>query len=209
MNGVKTRWLRFQQIMLPDNPRLSRPSVEPRWWRLVTWPGVTDCCVFLPRVPGYLLFFSDPSQLATKVREADLFSAAQPIFLCLARVQKSPHKFMLTSYMKYLVNTSRRFATSSSVQCLPGDRVMTPPLHCPTDTQDTATTGIPHRQSLDNIPGRRLLDCLHFYYKEVRPTWQKLNSSRRDQIGCILNHHIKNSRSLGRVVCRAGWRWPE
>ena len=108
------------------------------------WPGLESltAAVFLPRVPGYLLFFSDPSQLATKVREADLFSAAQPIFLCLARVQKSPHKFMLTSYMKYLVNTSRRFATSSSVQCLPGDRVMTPPLHCPTDTQDTATTAL-------------------------------------------------------------------
>ena len=87
----------------------------------------------------------------------------------------------------------------SSVQGLPGDRVMTPPLHCPTDTQDTATTGtaLPHHQGLDNIPRSHLLYCLHFYYKEVRPTCQKLNSPRRDHIGCILNHHIKNSRSLG------------
>ena len=85
----------------------------------------------------------------------------------------------------------------SRVQCLPGDRVMTPPLHCPTDTQDTATTG--HHWSSSSpefgqYSEKPPLYCLHFYYKKVRPTWQKLNSPRRDQILCILNHHFIISR---------------
>ena len=54
MNGVKTRWLRFQQIMLQGNLRLSRPVLscytvaagDLGWSHWLLTPGV-----FLPRVP--------------------------------------------------------------------------------------------------------------------------------------------------------------
>ena len=85
----------------------------------------------------------------------------------------------------------------SRVQCLPGDRVMTPPPPLP-----NWHTGHCHHWSLSLITRvwtifRQVtyyIASISTMYKEVRPTWQKLNSPRRDQIGCILNHHFIISR---------------